>query len=184
MNPIELLLNRKSHNKLVAPAPNELQVEKMLSAALRAPDHAQLRPWRYRIYQDNALVDLGEKFLAASLLRMPELSIEKQNRIKAKPLRAPMVIVASVVIKEHPKVPKVEQLLSAGASVQNLIMAAHFQDVGAIWRTGELTFNRDLMDMLGLDKNEEIVAFIYLGKEEGLKKQVPQINQNDFVKWM
>jgi len=156
----------------------------MLFAALRAPDHAQLRPWRYRIYQGDALKGLGDKFLAASLLRIPELSIEKQDRIKTKPLRAPMVIVASVVIKEHNKVPRVEQILSAGASVQNLIMAAHFQDIGAIWRTGELTFNRDLMDMLGLEKNEEIVGFIYLGKEEGIKKPVPQINQSEFVKWM
>jgi len=184
MNPTELLHSRKSHNKLVAPAPGRKQVEQMLTAALRAPDHAQLRPWRYRVFQGDALADLGDKFLRASLVCEPELDIDKQNRIKAKALRAPMIIVASVVITEHPKVPKVEQLLSAGASVQNLIMAAHFQDVGAIWRTGELTFNRDLMDMLGLEKNEEIVGFIYLGKEEGLKKPVPQINQSDFVKWV
>ena len=184
MNPLELLLSRKSHNKLVAAAPNKLQLENMLSAALRAPDHAQLRPWRYRIYQGDALVKLGNKFLAASLMSDSELLLEKQNRIKAKPLRAPMVIVASVVIKEHPKVPKVEQILSAGASVQNLLMAAHFQDIGAIWRTGELAFNRDLMDMLGIEKNEEIVGFIYLGTEEGQKTPVPQINQSDFVKWM
>ena len=184
MNPIELLQSRKSHNKLVAPAPSRKQVEQMLTAALRAPDHAQLQPWRYRIFQGDALVELGDQFLRASLMREPDLGMVKQDRIKAKPLRAPMVIVASVVITEHSKVPKTEQILSAGASAQNLIMAAHFQDIGAIWRTGNLTFNRDLMDMLGLKKNEEIVGFIYLGKEEGVKKPVPVIDQSDFVKWM
>ena len=89
-----------------------------------------------------------------------------------------MVIVASVCIKEHPKVPKVEQLLSAGASVQNLIMAAHFQGIGAIWRTGNLAFNHHLMKSLGLAESEEIVGFIYLGSEVGEKRKANQLRKS------
>ncbi len=183
MLPLDILLKRKSHNKLVLPAPTSKQVQDMMQAALRAPDHAQLKPWRYLIYRGESLKRLGEYFVRASLLKEPALSEDKQDRIANKPLRAPMVMIAIIRLVEHRKVPEIEQILSAGASVQNLIMAAHFMNIGAIWRTGDLAFNRQLMDELGLSSNESIAGFIYLGQEEGVKKAVPQIDQSDFVEW-
>ena len=181
MNPLELLLTRKSHNKLMKPAPNEQQLEIMFKAALRAPDHALLRPWQYRVYEGEGLDKLGHYFAEATLSTEPELTPEKLDRIRNKPHRAPMVIVASVVIKEHSKVPRVEQVLSAGASVQNLLMAAHFQKIGAIWRTGNLAFNSKLMRLIGLSKTEEIVGFIYLGTEDGEKRKAKDFDISDFV---
>jgi len=184
MSAIEQLLSRKSHNRLIAPAPYADEIKIMMQAALRAPDHALLKPWRYRVFTGDSLHHLGEKFVKASTENNPNLTDDKLAKIKNKPLRAPMVIVASVVIKAHPKVPDIEQVLSAGASVQNLIMAAHFLNIGAIWRTGSLAFNRLLMDELGMDSNESIVGFIYLGQEEGDKKPVPTIEQESFVQWI
>jgi len=184
MSAIEQLLSRKSHNRLIAPAPSEYQVEIMMQAALRAPDHALLKPWRYRIFTGDSLNLLGEKFVKASIEENSDLTDEKLAKIKNKPLRAPMLIIASVVIKSHPKVPDIEQILSAGASVQNLIMAAHFLNVGAIWRTGNLAFNRFLMKDLDMDTNESIVGFVYLGQEEGEKKPVPMVEQESFIQWV
>ena len=84
MNAIELLLSRKSHNKLIEPAPNETQLEIMFNAALRAPDHACLRPWRYRVYSGDGLEQLGECFAKASLYSEPELTTAKVDKIKNK----------------------------------------------------------------------------------------------------
>ncbi len=184
MLPLEELLKRKSHNKLIAPAPSKEQIEEMMKLALRAPDHALLKPWRYQIYTGAALNQLGKLFVKASLVGNPNLTPDKLNKLEMKPLRAPMVIVASVEITEHPKVPEIEQYLSAGASVQNLLMAAHLMDIGAIWRTGSLCFNRHLMELLGYKDNQYIVGFIYLGAEEGSKRQPSFVEQNDFVKWI
>jgi len=181
MDPIQLLLTRKSHNKLVAPAPTDEQLEVMFKAALRAPDHALLRTWRYRIYTGEGLDFLGDCFVKASKNTNPSLSQDKIDKIKNKPKRAPMVIVASVCVVEHPKVPKIEQVLSAGASVQNLLMAAHFQTVGAIWRTGTLAFDRYLMNCLDMKDNEEIVGFIYLGTEQGEKRKAKEFDISDYV---
>ena len=181
MQPLDLLLTRKSHNKLTAPAPTSEQLEVMFQAALRAPDHALLRPWRYRVFENEALQELGDKFVQAMQLSGQELPPEKIDKIKAKPLRAPMVIVASVVLQEHPKVPHIEQILSAGASVQNLLMAAHFQNVGAMWRTGDIAFNDHLMKLLEFEADEIIVGFVYLGTEEGEKRKAKPFMIEDFV---
>lgn len=181
MSALDLLLSRKSHNKLIAPAPTEEQLTQLFQCALRAPDHALLKPWRYRVFQGEALNELGEKFAQAAKIDDPEITEVKLDKVKRKPLRAPMVIVASVEIVEHPKVPEIEQVLSGGASVQNILMAAHFQGIGAMWRTGSLAFNDNLMRLLGLAENEKIIGFIYLGQEEGDKRVAKELNIEDFV---
>ncbi len=183
MSVLENLLSRKSHNKLVAPAPTEPEVEQMMKLALRAPDHALLKPWRYQIFSGDSLIQLGDFFAKASQFENFELTLDQIDKIKSKPLRAPMVIVASVMIIEHPKVPEIEQWLSAGASVQNLLMGAHLMNIGAIWRTGSLCFNRHLMDLLELKTNESLIGFIYLGQEDGDKKMPKFVQQSEFVIW-
>jgi len=183
MNVIELMLSRKSHNKLTAPAPSQEQLNILFNAALRAPDHALLRPWRYRVYTGSALDKLADYFVEASINIEPGISEQKLAKIKNKTNRAPMLIVASVCVLEHAKVPETEQILSAGASVQNLLMAAHFQGIGAIWRTGSLAYNLHLMECLDFAKNEQIVGFIYLGTEEGEKRKAKEFEISDFVRY-
>ncbi|MDH5630428.1 MAG: nitroreductase [Gammaproteobacteria bacterium] len=178
---IETLLSRQSHNKLTEPAPTDEQLDILFSAALRAPDHALLKPWRFRVYKGESLKVLGEFFVQASLADSNDLSEEKQDKIRNKPLRAPMVIIASVSLTEHPKVPEIEQYLSTGASVQNILMAAHFQNIGAIWRTGSLAFNPHLHRLLEMPENEKIVGFIYLGQEEGERRKLKSVDVKDFV---
>ena len=183
MSLIDKLLTRKSHNKLIAPAPTEEQVKQMIKLALRAPDHALLKPWRFQIYSGDSLIELGENFAKASQMADPEMTKEKLEKIKNKPLRAPMLIIASVVIESHPKVPEIEQYLSAGASVQNLLIGAHLINIGAMWRTGSLCFNRHLMELLGYESNEFIVGFIYLGHEDGEKRAPKHPELAKFVDW-
>ena len=47
MEALDALLNRVSVPRLTDPAPNAAQREALFQAALRAPDHGQLRPWRF-----------------------------------------------------------------------------------------------------------------------------------------
>ncbi len=183
MSSLDKLLTRKSHGKLVAPAPTKEQMAEIFKLALRAPDHALLKPWRFLVFQGDGLKRLGQLFLEASLKQDPQLDAEKQHKIANKPLRAPLVVVSVVSYKPHKKVPKMEQILSAGAGVQNILMAAHLLGIGAMWRTGGLAFNRDLMESLGLAENEQISGFIYLGKEQGRKASLRHPEQTEFVEW-
>ncbi len=184
MQIIEFLHNRASQPKLQAPAPDRAQVEQMLKAALRAPDHAGLKPWRYLVFEgEAALAALGEKFAAASLADNPDFSPEKLDKLRAKPMRAPMVIVAVAVYTEHRKVPHIEQILSAGAGVENLMLAANALGFGTYWRTGGLAYNSHLLDELGLDQRDTIVGFIYLGTPEGKPRAREEASIGDYVEF-
>ncbi|MBI2379313.1 MAG: nitroreductase [Gammaproteobacteria bacterium] len=167
MDALVALTTRVSQGRLQAPAPDGEALERMFQAALRAPDHGALKPWRFLVVEGEGLMRLGEAMADAAVADNPALGQDKLDKARQNPLRAPMVIVAAARVVEHPKVPAVEQLLSAGAAVQNLMLAAHAQGYAAMWRTGDLAYSRRFMDALGLAPDERIVGFIYAGTPTG-----------------
>ncbi|AFU98021.1 nitroreductase family protein [Simiduia agarivorans] len=180
MDAIRALTQRVSVGKLKAPAPDDKQLDALRRAALRAADHANLRPWRFLEVSGDRLSALGDLFCQAALESDPGLSEAQQERFRAMPLRAPMVTIAVARIVDHPKVPRDEQLISAGCAVQNMLSAAYALGVGAYWRTGDLAFSRPLHKALGLAEDDQIVGFLYLGTPESGFREAPSLDAGDF----
>lgn len=179
---IEVLINRVSCPLLAAPAPVGESRRLIQRAALRAADHRLLRPWRYLQVEGDGLVHLGELFLAAKQGDNPQLTPEDAARTRNLPLRAPLVIVAIASCVEDPKVPEIEQLLSAGAAMQNMLNAAQALGFGAIWRTGDLCTHSRVRDGLGLAVHETIIGFLYLGTPQGPPREAPRLDPETFFK--
>jgi nitroreductase len=167
MDAIEALTTRASALKLTEPAPPDDAVELMLSAAARAPDHGKLRPWRFILIRGDARRRLGDVMatrLAAREPECPESAIENE---RSKPLRAPLiVVVATELAPNHPKIPEVEQLVSAACAAQNLMLAAHAMGYGAMWKTGAAAYDDRVKRELRLETHDHIVGFLYLGTME------------------
>lgn len=179
---IAALHNRVSVSELVAPAPSSTQRDIIFRAALRAPDHGQLRPWRFHYVEDGARNQLGKVLLAVEETLDPTLTEAQRNKILARPLRAPLLLMVSVAVQSHPKIPELEQLLSTAAAVEAMLLAAHAIGVGAIWRTGASTYEPLLAEKLGLASNEKLLGFLYLGTPKGILKPVPALDVDDFFK--
>ena len=158
MTSLELLLNRHSCGKLAAPAPKGEVLENIYRAGLKAPDHGMLRPWRFIEVQGRSLDHLSDIFVQAAQANDGNI-----NKAQSMAHRAPLIIVAIACCQEHPKVPEIEQLLSAGCSVQAMQMAALAQGYNGIWRTGAMSYDPLVKQQLGLNENEHIVGFLYLG---------------------
>jgi nitroreductase len=161
MDALELLLNRSSQPRLQAPAPQGETLENIMQAALRAPDHACLTPWRFIVCTGDGLEKLG-KIYQESALRLSKEQ-ESVDRALQLPHRAPMVIVAICEYQEHPKVPRVEQIASTACAVQAMQMTALAQGFGGVWRTGSYAFDEHVKHELALNVDDEIVGFLYLG---------------------
>lgn len=181
---LDKIINRVSCGRLEAPAPSRDEMNKMFQAALRAPDHKGLKPWHYIVFEgETQLNQLANCYLEASLKENSDLEESKKERTLSLPHRAPMVVVAVAKSNGHEKVPHVEEVLSAGAGVQNLILGAFDLGYGAFWRSGPLCFNPHLKSLLGLDNEDTIVGFIYLGTPSiELKTKTPP-NVEDFVQY-
>lgn len=180
MEALDALLNRVSVARLTDPAPNDAQREALYQAALRAPDHGQLRPWRFLSIEGHARDTLGALF-AEALQVKGEDSPAKLDKARAMPLRAPLLVVVIATLHEHPKVPASEQRLAAGCAAHGMLIAAHAQGIGAVWRTGELAFDEHVNQGLGLAANEEVIGYLYLGTPVNEPRQAPVLDTADFV---
>jgi nitroreductase len=176
MDAITALHTRKASPKLVEPAPSEDELNQIYKAALRAPDHAMLRPWRFLVIKGEARNKLGELFVKA----MQPKTEEQKNKLLKAPLRAPMIIIAVSTITEHPKVPAVEQISSTAAAVQNMSLAAHALGYASIWRTGAVAFSDAVKHALGLKLSDEIVGLLYLGSSSYENLPVPKVDIEDY----
>ncbi|NKB32082.1 MAG: nitroreductase [Pseudomonadales bacterium] len=180
MKALDALHSRISAPRLCDPPPDESALENIYRAAFRAADHGLLRPWRFLIIRGESRNKLGDLFLEASLEQDSEIPVEKQQNIRQKPLRAPLLLVTISSLKEHPKVPEFEQDLSAGAASQNMLVAAHAQGVGAMWRTGSMAYHPTVMKGLGLQDHEKIIGFLYLGTINGPLKTLSEPDIDEF----
>ncbi|WP_169570185.1 NAD(P)H nitroreductase [Sneathiella limimaris] len=181
MEALEALLSRKSTPRLSEPGPDQQQLEILLRAAVRAPDHAALRPWQFIVFEGKGLDDLGQIFSDALARKDPETSEAALEKAKSRPHRAPMIIAVVAKVSEHPKVPVIEQVLSAGSAAQNILLAAHAMGLAGIWRTGDPCFDPYVRERLGASGDDQIVGFLYLGTASAVPP-VPELEVSDFLK--
>lgn len=181
MDALDALINRVSAPRLIEPAPTAEQREQLFRAALRAPDHGQLRPWRFLTIEGEARHALGELFAEAIAGKYPDADEEALTKARNMPLRAPLLIVVIARTQEHPKVPAQEQVLAAGCAAHGILLAAYAQGIGAVWRTGELSHDRHVDAGLGLAANEQIVGYLYLGTPERELRTAPRLAVEDYV---
>ncbi len=163
MDALEALTTRASPLSLTDPAPDRAALDSMLRAAVRAPDHGRLHPWRFVVISGEARSRLGDVLAAALKAREPDAPEAAVAKERAKPLRAPLIVVVAARLREHKNVPAVEQIIAAGAAAQNILVAAHALGFGGFWRTGPAAYDSDVKAALGLDASDSIVGFLYLG---------------------
>ena len=182
MNALDLLLTRSSQPKLQAPAPEGEVLENIKQAALRAPDHASLKPWEFVVCTGEGLQRLGKILQDSAIAEGKEqASIDRALQL---PQRAPMVIVAMTRYTEHPKVPQFEQTQSTACAVQAMQMAAVAQGFQGIWRTGTYAQSEFVKAAFGLAEQDEIVGFLYLGTSCLKAMPKPKIDSAEyFTTW-
>ncbi len=181
MDALTALHSRTSVSRVAGPAPDEMELNNIFKAALRAPDHGQLRPWRFLRIEGDSLERFANLFITAALSNNPDLNPEDQQSIGKKALRAPLVIVTISRAAPHPKIPVIEQDMSAAAATHAMLVAAHAQGIGAVWRTGPMAQHPIVMRGLGLDESEKIISFMYLGTPDSPLRQARELPIDEFV---
>lgn len=163
---VNALLNHRSTpaGLLQEPAPSENDLNTILQCGLSAPDHAAVQPWKFLIIDGEARHRLGEVFIEAKQQDEPNFPEEKAQLLRAKPLRAPLIIaVVADVTEGHVKAPRVEQMLSAGVAAQHMQIATRALGFGSVWLTGPMARHALVKKALGLKEADELVGFLYLG---------------------
>ena len=159
------LLNRHSTpaKALTDPAPDEAQLKQILKIAMTAPDHGRLHPYRFISIRGEGRNRLSDLFGRAVQQRNPQVEAEYLKKQKDKPLRSPLIVVVVASLIESPKIPEIEQMLSAGAAAHNILLASNALGFGSVWLTGDNAYDELVRSELEITANEKIIGFIYLG---------------------
>ena len=179
---INLIAERQSFPRLEEPGPTEQEFASILEAALRAPDHMRLRPWRFLIIQKDNRCALGSLFSEHVMASNPNSSEEVLLKAKSKAFRAPVILVGIACIKDHPKVPQTEQMLSAGCVLTNVGLAIYAKGFGSVWRTGDYAYSDVIRSGLSIADNEKIIGFLYIGTPVSRERPLSKISLDEHVK--
>lgn len=161
---LDLLLQRRSVKLLGEPGPSAEQLDTILSAAARVPDHKALAPWRFIVFEGAARETFGVKLaevLAAEDKEPPSpvrLDTERQRLMSA-----PVTVAVISRVRVTPGAPEWEQVLSSGAACQNLVIAANALGFGTNWVTRWFAYSPGIATHLGLAEGERIAGFIHIG---------------------
>lgn len=187
MTTIDTILARRSVSpRLVRdPGPDDTALRTILSAGARAADHGKMRPWRFVVVRGDARARLGDVFARCRRQRDPEANDAEIDKERAKPLRAPLVIVvAAHVVAGHPTVRSVDQVYAAAAAAQNILLACFELGFGAMWLTGSNAHDPNIKRALGLLASDEIVGFLYVGSIDAMPEPIPVDDLADsIVEW-
>ena len=171
-----------SPKRLVEPGPNVFQLDQIFRSAASAPDHGQVRPWRFVIVPQDKRALLAEVFALALVDRDPGATLEQIETAREKAHRAPvlMLVVARLGACEPP-IPALERMVSVGAAVQNMLLMAHGQGFGSSLTSGQAMQSPRMRQLFGLTEGEEAVCFLNIGTVSKRKTQRLHPEASSFV---
>ncbi len=157
------LTARRSTVNLRPPAPGDAELAEIFAAAMRAPDHGRLRPWRFVVVRGPALPALFETLKRAWLARDPQLSEALVERLRGRILGVPMIIALGTRLTLPHAIPESEQVLSVGAAGMNLLNALHLAGYGGMWVTGGHAYDPVVNEVLGFPEPDRLAGIFYVG---------------------
>lgn len=181
---LDFLLTRRSRpaKTLTTPVPDRATLAQLLTIAARTPDHGKLEPWRFIVLGKPALTRLAAMVPA----RGHALGIEPEKIAKARDQYTNADLAVAVISspKQSEKVPKVEQVYSAGAVCLALVNAGLAAGWGANWLSGWASHDREFVrDGLGVADHESVAGFIHLGTETNAPPERPRPDLAAITTW-
>lgn len=186
MTALDAILTRNAAlaGNLREPGPRGFDLETLLNAAACAPDHGWLRPWRFLLIEGEARRAFGDVIAASYAKRWPEMDEPSLQRVRRYPMRIPLFIGVIASVKES-RIPAPEQVLSAGAAAQNIVIAAHALGYGAMWISSMIEDDPVAQGAIGLASHESCVGWITLGSLKSRPKQKKRPRGLDFTRvWL
>ncbi len=184
--PLQFLLKRRSvvASQLQEPGPDEAQIKELIRAAIRVPDHKALTPWRFLVFTGDARAQFGEA-IADIYERAHKGEYQPRHLVaeRTRFLRAPVVIGVISSPVESEKVPASEQLLSAGASCQNILHAARALGFSGQWITEWIAYDPQIARLLRLEENESVAGFIYIGTAVAAPKERLRVEPEELMSY-
>lgn len=180
---IKNLLARQSVKFVQAPGPNQTELDLILQAAMRAPDHGKIRPWRFAIIRDENVVKVLDIAIQAGIDNqrpIPEHKIEKSRKWLTK---VPLLIALASVSDPTGRIRAEESHLSVATAVMNMQIAAQSLGYSCFWSTGVGTYLDGVGDALGFDAlDHHFMGYLSIGTPIDSVNPIERPDYKNFVR--
>jgi nitroreductase len=180
---LELLLSRQSAGVLVEPAPQGADLDLILDAGLRAPDHGRLRPWRFVLIRGDARYAWGERLAEAALARDAANGLMLGDRSRAWVRRTPLIIAVGAEVRAGHAIPEIEQVMAAAAAAMNMLNAIHLLGYGGMWVTGLNAYDPRINRLLGFEAPSRLVGFLAVGTPKAAPRAPRAVRDDHVCDW-
>lgn len=163
-SPIRLIETRRSAKPrdMVEPGPDPAQLDRILGAAMRVPDHGKLAPWRFIVVDADKRDALASLLVTAYRAEKPDAGRLELEAMEQFARQSPaLVIVVSTAVTDS-KIPLWEQQLSAGAACMTMLQAAHALGFVGSWLTGWAAYSDVVRDAFA-GPADRIAGFLFFG---------------------
>jgi nitroreductase len=184
MDALQTIQTRHSVGRVKPDAVPREVIEKLLDAAVQAPNHYKVRPWRFVVLTGSGRNKLGEVMAQSMKARFPQLTEEALNKERGKPLRSPVLIAVGVDKPTESKVLEIENICATAAACENILLAAHALGLAAQWRTGDAARDPMVKKLLGFSEDQHIISFLYIGYSDVVPDAAPRPGFEDRTVWM
>jgi nitroreductase len=178
----DTLLSRQSCWPLNEPGPSDAHLSLIFDAAMRAPDHGALRPWRFAVIRDDARAEFGNVLIDVAARRDPGTPRADHERRRQLAYTAPLVIAIGVALSGTSRVPEIEQMLAVGAATMNMLNAIHALGYGGFWATGADAYDANLQAALDFEPSERVLGFLFVGTPGTREPEVLRPSHAQFVR--
>jgi nitroreductase len=180
----EAIFSRQSISLLKTDEVPRDVIERLLAAAVQAPNHHKVRPWRFFVITSEGRIRIGKALENSLHQRVPEAAAGALQKERERLLRAPVVIAVAVDPPADSRINEIENISAAAAAVQNLLLAATASGLGAIWRTGQAAVDPLVKEELGIASNQHLIALVYLGYPEEIPPDKDRPSFEDRTVWI
>ncbi len=150
--------SRKVHKEIV---------QNLLNNAIWAPTHGLTQPWRFKVFQKEALASLLDFKAELYKNSTPEFIDAKYQKFKARKEKSSVVIAIIAELGTNPKIPEIEEIEAVACAVQNIQLSCTAYGLGAFWASGKLAYSDEMKEYLKLNDNQKCLGFIHIGYPEG-----------------
>ncbi len=162
-------------------------IDNILELTDWAPTHGRTEPWRFIVYAPEKIQQFAEDHAElykenTSREKFKEASYEK---LKQASEGASHVIVAYMKRGSNPNIPEIEEIAAASAAIQNLLLGAEAHGLATFWSTSGMVHQEALKDYLGLEEEDRVLGFLYVGlTDEPAKEGKRSTPLSEKIKWV
>ncbi len=185
MDLLDIIRGRRSVKEFSdRPIPRQ-EMERLLDAAVQAPNHRMTEPWRFYVLGPRARRAYGEAVGARKARKVddPSAAGAVLEKVAGSHEALPAMLAVSVVQDEDPGV-REEDYAATFMAIENLCLLAHADGLGTHIKTGGVMDDPGAREAVGVTEGERIVATIFLGFPAQLPEPKPRRAAVDLTTWV